>query len=62
MEPRDTRFLECGMIYKGKMNISEKLAKQLKALERKPERVSFCQTLDAVADLVNAPKKRARRV
>lgn len=52
------------MIYRGKPIISEKLAKQLKALERKPQYVTFNQTLDAVADRVNrplTPKERRRR-
>lgn len=55
-------FFEVNMIYRAKTILSDKLLKQLKALERKPEAISFAQTLDAVADRVNArPIVRRRR-
>jgi hypothetical protein len=52
------------MIYRGKAILSTKLAKQLKALERKPEHITFGQLLDVVTDRVNVPltpKERRRR-
>ena len=49
------------MIYRGKAVLSAKLAKQLKALERKPQCVSFAQMLDEVSDRIHKPKPRLKR-
>lgn len=49
------------MIYRGKAVLSTKLAKQLKALERKPEHVSFGDMLDEVAKRINTPIQRRVR-
>lgn len=49
------------MIYRGKAIMSAKLAKQLKALERKSTCVSLSQTLDVVMDKLYAPKPRRPR-
>lgn len=46
------------MIYRGVPQISAKLAKQMKKLERKPKQVAFGLFLDELGTKLNEPKRR----